>query len=544
MANTKLQNLWFLLSLVISLFFLHLAIPSQLPRQTEVISSGELSSLKEMSKPTTLIPHTTGAIRFKTSGEDPLPPDEELRAYIAARSEFERRFGHPYDEAWFSYQPIHYDFPVPEGIEDIVNFWIHVFGKYEKDQYIFHHKDDVRIVYSVIDLRDLAPFASGLTSEESESLKNQFFSEEKARIKSLLKKLYSKQKNNQALTDYEKGLTKYFEGENAPSLKEAYNTGNIRIQGGFSHRFRESIEHSGQYLDEMENIFSMKGLPVELTRLPLIESSFKVNAVSSADAVGIWQFIPDTGRRYLKIDEYVDERRDPILSTYAAAQHLENEYKLLGSWPLTINAYNTGPGRMLKAMKDLDTDDIAKIINEFKDPGYQFYSKNYYPEFVAALHVYENEEYYFGGKIERLPPVQYDVFLPAKSINLRKLADEINIDPEVMAQLNPGIKDFILQGETPMPGGYIVRVPHLLGGLFASAASKIYEEGSETRWHMVAKGENLESIADFYGLPVQSLEDANFRSKNEPLPEGLMIVLPRDEGVALNPDGERPSRTQ
>lgn len=421
----------------------------------------------------------------------------------------------------------------------MVNFWIQVFGKYEKDQYIFHHKDDVRIVYSVIDLRDLDPLISGLTPEESESLKKEFFSEERARIKSLLKKLYSKQNKNRELTDYEKGLAKYFEGENVPSLKEAYKTENIRIQGGFSHRFKESIELSGQYLDEMENIFSMKGLPVELTRLPFIESSFKVDAVSSASAVGIWQFIPDTGKRYLKIDEYVDERRDPILSTYAAAQHLENEYKLLGLWPLAINAYNTGPGRMLKAMKELDTDDIATIINEFEEPGYQFYSRNYYPEFLAALHVYENEEYYFEERIERLPPVQYDVFLPTKAINLKKLAREINIDPEVMEQLNPGIKDSILQGESPLPNGYLVRVPHLLGGLFATAANKIYEEDSETRWHMVAKGENLESIAKFYGLSVQSLEDANFRSKNEPLPAGLMIVLPRDVGVALKPNSNR-----
>ena len=286
-------------------------------------------------------------------------------------------------------------------------------------------------------------------------------------------------------------------------------------------------------MEEMENIFTMKGLPVELTRIPLVESAFNIRAVSTADAAGLWQFIPDTGKEYLKIDEYVDERFDPIFATYAAAEHLAKEFKLLDSWPLTINAYNTGPGRMIKAKKQLKTDDITTIIKNFKEPGYQFYSRNYFPEVLAAIHVYENQEVYFGP-IEKRAPLQYYLFLTRAPMNLRDLAEDISVDVEVIEQLNPGLAPEVIEGAKSLPEDYFVRVPKSMGPLFAKAAAdRAQETASAAPLHTTDHGETLSSIASRYGIPLEALTESNPSFGDDILPTGSVVNLPLDNSAAL-----------
>ena len=292
-----------------------------------------------------------------------------------------------------------------------------------------------------------------------------------------------------------------------------------------------SFQLSQKGLKNFEKNF-MKGVPVEITRLPLIESAFKIDAYSSAAAAGLWQFIPDTGKRYLRMDDVVDERYDPFLAAYAAAQHLLNEYKLLGSWPLTINAYNTGPQRMINAKRQLETDDIAVIIKNFKEPGYQFYSRNYYPEFLAALHVYENQEYYFG-KLAKKDPLDYDLFLPQQKINLLALARAIDMDFDVLSFLNPSFNKDILSGKKILPPGYMVRVPKEMGRLVSRVAMDYYETGAREEWHIVAQGETLQDLSARYGVSMDVLEDSNHIMAQEVLTAGMAIKIPSTQGVAI-----------
>ncbi|MBI2340716.1 MAG: transglycosylase SLT domain-containing protein [Deltaproteobacteria bacterium] len=539
--SKKFRQIAFVLSLSISLYLLVFGIPSQIARHfrpdsatAAMIPPPEAEGANETAPSAGL----SDFIQFKASGEAPFPADEAEKSLVAIKEEFERRFGVPFDEAWVSdsrqdRDPVHYSFPVPEAIRGMVDFWIQVFGRYDKDQYLFHHKDNVAIVYSAIDLSGLDDLTSGLSPSMAGALKDQFILEEKMRLRKMLLGLPQKISGGASLTPEEKRIADLFAREGPSSLSEAADPDNIDTQSGFKNRFLRAIRLSGLYMKEMENIFALKGLPVELTRIPFVESAFNINAVSSAEAVGLWQFIYPTGKRYLKIDSWADERLDPILSTYAAARHLANEYKLLGSWPLTVNAYNTGPGRLLRAREELKTDDIATIIKNFKDPGYQFFSRNYYPEFLAALYVYDNQETFFGP-IEKLPPLQYELFMPQESINLKMLAEMVDVDPEVLRNLNPAIAEDVLNGDYSLPAGYLVKIPKNFGPLFARAAARYWRQIQTAEWHVVQEDETTASIADYYRIPLESLEEANNLIPGEPISPGMIIKLPRDSGASTD----------
>lgn len=423
-----------------------------------------------------LIPFKTEAIQIKASGEEVFAPDERLKAYLTARKALERKLG-SLDQV-YSGKPIHYDFEVPEALKGMVNFWVQIFSQYGKNQFVFHDRDHVEIVYSVLDLSFLEAEGSAVKPAEVEAQKNRYLAQERQRVSLYLKNLAAKVEKKETLNEQESRVASIFSGVPGASIATAADPENIHIQSGFSHRFRDAIALSGRYMQEMENIFTMKGLPVELTRLPLIESAFELNAVSSASAVGVWQFMPDSARRYLNVDEYADERRDPILATYAAAKHLKADYDLLGSWPLAINAYNTGAGRLLKAIRDLETTDIETIITNFKEPGYQFYSRNYYPEFLAALHVYENQVQYFG-KVQPAPTWVYDLYFPQEDVDLRALADLARVPDDEIRRLNPALTEEVLAGLKPVPAGALVRVPKDRGKTFQALESFAVDTESE-----------------------------------------------------------------
>jgi membrane-bound lytic murein transglycosylase D len=152
----------------------------------------------------------------------------------------------------------------------------------------------------------------------------------------------------------------------AASLADLRQT--VHVQIGIKERFREGIVRSGKYLDGFQEIFDKEGVPTIIALLPLVESSFENRARSNAGAAGIWQFTRGTGRLYLTINNKGDERLHPEKATRAAARLLRDNYNALGSWPLAITAYNHGRGGMLRAKGEVGSDDITKVIDEYKGP--------------------------------------------------------------------------------------------------------------------------------------------------------------------------------
>ncbi len=188
-------------------------------------------------------------------------------------------------------------------------------------------------------------------------------------------------------------------------------------------RFREGLLRSRYYRPSMERIFADAGLPKELVVLAEVESGFSSQARSSAGAVGIWQFTSGTGRQFMRITRYHDDRLDPTAETIAAAKLLRSNYLTFGNWPLAITAYDYGSAGMAVAA-ELYANDFAKIIRNYDGPHFGFASKNYYAEFLAALQVDQYQDAYFPDlrydEAPPPPPVRTD-FAPRRIVHRRLL---------------------------------------------------------------------------------------------------------------------------
>lgn len=224
-----------------------------------------------------------------------------------------------------------------------------------------------------------------------------------------------------------------------------------RFQTDLRGFFAQALSRSGRYVPRMSSILEKEGVPQELAYLPLIESGFRTEAVSRAGAVGPWQFIRRTGQRYgLRIDQYVDERRDPVKSTHAAARYLKDLYDMFGNWHLSLAAYNTGERNISRILGKGEADDFW----DMSDRGYLYHeTTNYVPEFLAALQIAEEPEAY-GFEPPDDQPVHYDLVTIKKPLTLATVAQLSGTSTDTIKELNPALR----RGVVP-PEGYAVRLP-------------------------------------------------------------------------------------
>jgi membrane-bound lytic murein transglycosylase D len=190
----------------------------------------------------------------------------------------------------------------------------------------------------------------------------------------------------------------------------------------------------------MKDIFKEKNLPEDLVYVAMIESGFNPYAVSWAKAVGPWQFMPATGKLYgLKIDWWIDERKDPIKSTMAAAEHLKDLHNLFGSWPLALASYNAGAGKVQRAVLRARSDDFWDL----KASRYiRKETKNYVPKYMAATILAKNPEAY-GFSINSIEPFNFDEVVVDQSTDLRLIARCADCTYEEVKELNPEIKRWV-----------------------------------------------------------------------------------------------------
>jgi membrane-bound lytic murein transglycosylase D len=274
-------------------------------------------------------------------------------------------------------------FPLPDVLRPNVTFWKRVFAVFDRNGGLLHDMEDVSIVYHIW-YNDLP--SDGL-------LRQSIIDEARSRYRAILETLADGKRFD--LTSDEQRVWELFKGKQYPmAFRAAMN--NMRFQGGMRSRFAEGLVRSWSYLPEMEQIFAEAGLPIELTRLPHIESSFENSALSKVGAAGIWQIMPATGRLYLRVSGNVDERLNIRTATMAAAQILRENFEKLGTWPLAITAYNHGANGMKQAVATVGTTDFGLIVQRYRGPLFGFASQNFYAEFLAALDVSQNYKQYFG----------------------------------------------------------------------------------------------------------------------------------------------------
>ena len=159
--------------------------------------------------------------------------------------------------------------------------------------------------------------------------------------------------------------------------------------------FANGVLRSRALLEAIRAELRDVSIPEAIAYLPHVESSFDAEAISPAGAIGLWQLMPETARRYLRVDEEVDERLQPAKATRAAAAYLRTAHDALGSWPLAITAYNYGLNGTRRAVDALGTRDLGTLIERHESPAFGFAVKNFYVQFLAAAHVAMNQPYYF-----------------------------------------------------------------------------------------------------------------------------------------------------
>lgn len=302
------------------------------------------------------------------------------------------------------------------------------------------------------------------------------------------------------------------------------------FQGRGRPHMERYLSRSSRYSPIMKEILRKEGLPEDLIYIALIESGFSSTAHSHASAVGYWQFIRGTGRRYgLKINSYVDERRDFVKSTEAAAQYFKGLYNLFGAWYLAIASYNVGENRVKGLVMKYHTRDFWQLARENKLPSETI---NYVPKFLAARLIAKEPEKYGFTDIQYMPGLEFDEVELEGSVDLRELAKGMNLEYDDLRDLNPAFKRGVAFGTD---GKLALRIPKgtkelaLAAAPAASAQSnKMYVADEDYGYYNVQRGDTISGLAKKFGTSQSNLMRMNRFSRSTQLIAGRRIRVPAE----------------
>ena len=268
----------------------------------------------------------------------------------------------------------------------------------------------------------------------------------------------------------------------------------------------ESYQRSGRYRAEIVKALREAGLPEELSWLPLIESGFKVRAMSRARALGLWQFISSTGYKFgLARNEWIDERLDPAKSTAAAIAYLKELHRIFGDWATVLAAYNCGEGTVLRVIRDQKINYLDNFWDLYGRLPYE--TARYYPRFLAVLAILKDPAQYGIALEEQDVALPHENVIVEKSVHLNAVAGSLGCSFEELRALNPELR----HDATP-PGPYSLRVPVGMGNTLLADMVKIPRWSAPKTlflYHRVRRGETLSHIALKYRTSVQKILEAN-----------------------------------
>lgn len=316
--------------------------------------------------------------------------------------------------------------------------------------------------------------------------------------------------------EYVEKWIRYFQGRGRPHM-EVY------------------LSRSTRYLPMMKNVLRENGLPEDLVYIALIESGFSPKAHSRANAVGYWQFIRGTGKRFgLKLDTFTDERRDPVLSTRAAAEYFKALYSLFGSWHLAMASYNVGEMRVKRAVTKHYTRDFWALLK--KRRALPAETRNYVPKFIAAAMIAKDPKKYGFTNIEYADPLSYDTVTLKSPISFQKLANNLSVDVDELRLLNPKFRtDYVPLHSSKET---VLRIPvgratDALAALSMSVTSQPKIIQAEYYYYRVRRGDNLSTIAKRHRTTVSTLRRLNNLSNRTLLSIGRRLRVPDNGGDGI-----------
>ena len=409
-------------------------------------------------------------------------------------------------------------FAYPADLEPDVRFWIRVYTEVTTDQGLLHDDWYLGLVYEVL----------RFDPSDSPRQREHIVEEAKARYAALLRRFAAGDTDN--LTPHERRILHDF-GDKATPAQYRDAIERIRFQLGQADRFHEGLIRAQEYEKSISRVLADRGVPPEIGALPHVESSFNPAAYSRVGAAGLWQFMPSTARRYMRVDGIVDQRLDPYSATEAAANLMLYNYRLLGSWPLAVTAYNHGPGGLKRAQDELGTSDIAVIVKRYQGATFGFASRNFYVAFLAALEVDRNAEKYFGP-LTHLPETQSTVVALPDYVAVDALARAFKADLGALRVLNPALRPPVWNKTRLVPRGYELRIPgsppaaDIAAAWARLAPAERFVAQRNDGAHRARRGETLAGIAAASGVTLNRLLAANGLSSARELARGELVRIP------------------
>src|SRR6516162_6584677 len=415
--------------------------------------------------------------------------------------------------------------PRPPQLERDVQFWVQVYTQIDTNAGFLHDQSNLGVVY------DTLHFAPDSPPAERQRLVEQT----RERYAAALRRIAGS--GDAPLSADDERVRELWGAEGTPArLRAAVD--DIRFQLGQSDRFRSGLIRSGAWETHIAETLANLGLPPELAVLPHVESSFNPSAYSKVGAAGLWQFMRSTGRRYMRIDGAVDDRLDPFRSTEAAAQLLAYNYRVLGTWPLALTAYNHGTAGVRRAKETLGTDDITRIVRSYSSRTFGFASRNFYVSFLAALEIDRNPERYFGALQKESEAHFHEVELPAY-VSASSLEHALKIDGAKLRGLNPALLPAVWSGAQRVPKAYRLRLPvdgtqwstQLLAQRLAPG--DMFSGQRAPPHYRVQRGDTLAALATRYGVSIESLAELNHLRTSAHLHPGRVLTVPETTSISL-----------
>lgn len=289
--------------------------------------------------------------------------------------------------------------------------------------------------------------------------------------------------------------------------------------------FRDYLARMARYAPLVDSVLEARELPHSLRYLPIVESGYSTHAVSPASAVGLWQFMASVARgRGLRVDAVVDERRDPVRATPEALGFLEYLYDRFDSWYLALAAYNGGPNRVARLLREHaplapPSDSLYLVIR----PHLPRETQQFVPKFLAAAHIASRPDRYGVQPVEPYAPLTFDEVSVPDATTLDVVAMAAGVSEDEVRDLNPQL----VRGVTPRGRETTLRVPPGTAGRFVTEYARIPpEERVTVTEHVVQSGETLSEIALQYGIRTRELQDANPRVEARRMRPGTRLVVP------------------
>ncbi len=296
-----------------------------------------------------------------------------------------------------------------------------------------------------------------------------------------------------------------------------------RFTGRERRFFIESFKRSGKYMENILADLNEAGLPEELAWLPLIESGFKVRALSRARALGLWQFIPSTGYKFgLKRDNWIDERLDPEKATAAAIAYMKELHNIFGDWTTVLAAYNCGEGRVMKKIRNQKINYLDNFWDLYQQLPRE--TARYVPRFLATLHILKDPEKYGFSLDEIDSPVAYETVHINKPVQLKTVALKLGISGKALSELNPELRYKV----TP-DSEYSLKVPVGTGETLLASIDEIPKWSPPKNayaYHRVKRGETLSVIALRYRTSVKKIVRANNIRRKHLIRAGQKLKIP------------------